>query len=130
MNPSMVIGIPRSALRSRLAIGIVHPTPTNRNRDAVVESHRESLVDRIGDEVDAGKRIGDGRVLCRHGVYYTKLLSCCQAESRFERASCESVSQASHRVRGNDSCVTFPRSPQCSQTRADICAAIADIPPM
>ena len=126
----MRIGIPRSALCRGLPIGVVHTSPTNRNRDAIIESHRESLVVGVVDEIDTGKRIGDGRVLCRHGVYYTKLLSCCQAGSRFERMSCESVSQASHRVRGNDSCVTFPRSPQCSQTRADICAAIADIPPM
>ena len=130
MNPLVGIRIPRGTLCRGLAIRVVRLSPTDRNRDAILKRHRESLVVGVVVEIDAWERIGDGRVLCRHGVYYTKLLSCCQAESRFERASCESVSQASHRVRGNIPCPTFPRSPQCSQTRKDICDAIADIPPM
>ena len=66
MNPLVRIRIPRSAFRSRLAIGVVHLAPTNRNRDAVGESHRESLMNGMRDEIDAREGIGDVAVLVRH----------------------------------------------------------------
>ncbi len=53
MNPSMVIRIPRGTLCRGLAIGVVATTPTNRNRDAILKRHRESLVVGVVDEIDA-----------------------------------------------------------------------------
>jgi hypothetical protein len=66
MNPSMGIGIPRSALRSRLSIGVIHTTDTNRNGDAIGESHREAHVHGIGDDIDTRKRVGDGGIVGVH----------------------------------------------------------------
>ena len=66
MNPLVRIRIPRSALGSSATIGVVHLAPTNRNRDAIGESHRESLMNGMRDEIDARERVGNGSAVGRH----------------------------------------------------------------
>ena len=66
MNPHMIVGIPRSTLRSRLAIGVVARSPTNGNGDAIRESHGEPMIDGMLLKVEARERIGDGRSFGRH----------------------------------------------------------------
>ncbi len=68
MNPIMGIGIPCRDLCGGLAIGIVHATPTNRNRDPIGESHRESTIVIGGDKVETVERIRNG-IGVRHCVF-------------------------------------------------------------
>ena len=83
MNPLVRIRIPRSALGSRLAIGVVARSPTNGNGDAIRESHGESVIDGMRFKIDAREGIGDGVVLVRHaciipqmGVLVKPILCC------------------------------------------------------
>jgi len=68
MNPLVGIRIPRRTLCRGLPIGVVHTTPTNRNRDAILKRHRESLVVGVVVEIDAWERIGDGVGVAHGGI--------------------------------------------------------------
>lgn len=60
MNPLVSIRIPCGTLSGGLAIGVVEVTPTHGNRDAIGESHREPTITVVSNEIETGKRIGDG----------------------------------------------------------------------
>jgi len=68
MNPLVGIRIPRGTLCRGLPIGVVHTSPTNRNRDAILKRHRESLVVGVVDEIDALERIRDGIGVAHGGI--------------------------------------------------------------
>ena len=72
VNPHMSIRIPRGTLCGRLTIGVVTFAPTNRNGHAISESHRESTIDRVRDEIETRERIGDVALLGHHACIIPK----------------------------------------------------------
>ena len=68
MNPLVGIRIPCSAFCGSLAIRVVRLPPTNRNRDAILKRHRESLTHGVRVEIDAGERVGDGVGVAHGGI--------------------------------------------------------------
>ena len=67
MNP-LVGSRPRRTLCRGLPIGVVRLPPTNRNRDAILKCHRESLVVGVVVEIDEWERIGDGVGVAHGGI--------------------------------------------------------------